>query len=419
MTIARVPDIGFARRLVLAACAAAAVGLSGAGPATAQGPALVVTDPVVQQEMAQTTPVLGRLVSRQISEIAARVAGPVDEVVVDVGSRVQTGDALVTLNTGRLGLALDLAAADVADHEASLSAARSEQNRAQQDLNRLANLRNSAAFNQASYDTQAMVAAAAEAAVRRAQALLDRANASLEQATLDFGDATITAPFPGVVAERFVAAGDYVSVGQSVLRLVNDRELELEADVPTERLTGLGLGTEVSFTLDDGTRHSAVVRAVVPEENPLTRTRRVRFAPTFGEVVKPLAANQSATVYVPQGPQEMVVTVAKDAVIAGPSGTIVYVVLDGTAQLRPVQLGSAIGDRFQVLAGLAVGDQAVVRGNERLQPGQPVMAAGGPPPGAMPEGGAPGGEGAPAGGDDAPPAEGGPPVEGEPPSDGA
>lgn len=354
---------------------------AGSLPAAAQQPALVVTDPVVEESMVQTVPVLGRLVSRQISQIAARVEGPIEEVLVDVGSRVETGDPLVILDTGRLGLAMDLASADVADHEASLSAAQSEQSRAQQDLNRLANLRSSAAFNQASYDSQSMIAAAASAATRRAQALLDRANASLEQAQVDFGDATITAPFPGVVAERLVAAGDYVGTGQGVIRLVNDRDLELEAEVPTERLLGIAPGIEVRFVLDDGTEHSAVVRAVVPEENPLTRTRRVRFVPTFGEVLKPLAANQSATVQVPVGEQQSVVTVAKDAVIATPQGTIVYVVAGGVAELRPVQLGDAIGDRYRIMFGLAVGDQAVVRGNERLMPGQPVMTGGdGPPP---------------------------------------
>ena len=353
-------------------------------PAAAQGPAFVVTDPVVQEDMAQTTPVLGRLVSRQISEIAARVAGPVEGVLVDVGSAVGTGDALVVLDTHRLGLALALASAEVAEREAALSATRSELTRAQQDLNRLANLRSSSAFNQANYDSQAMVAAAAEAAVRREEALLDRSNALLEQATVDFGDATITAPFPGVVAQRYVAAGAYVSAGQAVVRLVNDQDLELEADVPTERLLGLTTGVEIGFMLDDGTRHQATLRAIVPEENSLTRTRRVRFIPTFGEVLKPLAANQSVTVYVPLGARQSVVTVAKDAVIASPQGAIVYVAANGVAELRPVQLGDAVGDRYQILSGLAVGDQAVVRGNERLQPGQPVTTGGEAPPGDQP-----------------------------------
>lgn len=368
-----------------------------AAPAVAQGPALVVVDPVVEEEMAQTTPVLGRLVSRQISEIAARVAGPVEEVLVDVGSRVATGEAMLVLDDSRLATAMDLATAEVAEREAALSAARSELTRAQQDLNRLASLRNSSAFNQANYDSQSMVAAGAEAAVRREQALLDRATASLEQATVDFGDATVTAPFPGVVAQRYVAAGDYLTVGRAMIRLVNDQDLELEADVPTERLLGLAPGVEVGFVLDDGTRHQAEVRAIVPEENALTRTRRVRFIPTFGEVLKPLAANQSATVFVPVGAAVSVVTVAKDAVIAGPRGTIVYVVANGMAELRPITIGDAVGDRFQVLSGLAVGDLAVVRGNERLQPGQAVTTGGEMPAGdgATPaDGGAPEADGA-------------------------
>ena len=127
-----------------------------------------------------------------------------------------------------------------------------------------------------------------------------------------------------------------------------------------------------TFVLDDESRHRALVRASVPMENSLTRTRIVRLTPTFEDMESPLAGNQSAIVLIPVGEVREVVTVHKDAILSQPNGTVVYIVTDGQAMIRPVQLGESVGSRIEVLGGLAPGDLVVVRGNERLRPGQPV-----------------------------------------------
>ena len=71
----------------------------------------------------------------------------------------------------------------------------------------------------------------------------------------------------------------------------------------------------------------------------------------------------------PTGAPRSVVSVHKDAVIKRGDQSIVYVVANGSAQLRRVRLGEAVGSRLEVLDGLNDGDLVVVRGNERLQPG--------------------------------------------------
>jgi hypothetical protein len=129
-------------------------------------------------------------------------------------------------------------------------------------------------------------------------------------------------------------------------------------------------------TLDDGTRFKASVRAIIPNENPLTRTRTVRFVPDFSPQAAtsagPLANEQSATVQVPIGAPRQIVSVHKDAIIKRPGDIIVFVVVDGTVQSRPLVLGAAVGSRYEVLEGLSAGDLVVVRGNERLRSGAKV-----------------------------------------------
>ena len=83
------------------------------------------------------------------------------------------------------------------------------------------------------------------------------------------------------MTEKHIDIGTYLNVGARVASILNDTDLEVEAEVPSDRLSELSTGALVALTLDDGSRHRATVRAVVPTENVRTRTRPVRFTPNF------------------------------------------------------------------------------------------------------------------------------------------
>ena len=363
-------------------------GIAAVAPAAAQEPpAAVHVDAVIEEPLAQTTPVVGRLVTRQSGSVAAQVAGAVEDVYVDVGDRVTEGTLLAQIDTSRLLAELQLRQAQVEEGAAALEAARASEELANQDLARLQGLRASAAFSQARYDDAVQEVARVVGLRAEAEAALARYQSSATLASIDYDDATVRAPYTGVVTARRVSRGEYVTVGATMFSMINDTELEVEAAVPSNRVAGMMPGTEVFFRLDDGTEHQATVRAALPDEDSLTRTRTVRLTPTFGDMDKPLAENQSVVVFIPIGEARLVVTVHKDAVVAGPMGDSVFVVEDGIANPRPVVLGEAAGTRFAVLSGLAPGELVVVRGNERLRPGQPVSFGQpeGPPQAAPPQ----------------------------------
>lgn len=352
-----------------------------AWPTLAQDqPMPVVVDPVRTEPLSQTMPVLGRIVTRQQGPVAARVPGRVQEVEVEVGDRIAKGDPLVRLDNRTLTHERELAQAE---YEAVLAEERTAEEQLdllQGELDRIAQLKESAAFSRAQLVDKQNEIEVAESRIAAARARLGQYQAKLAIAAQDLEDSVVRAPFPGVVSMRHVSPGAYLGVGDPVVTLIDDSELEIEADVPSDRLSGLTPGTVVPVILDDRTRHEAVVRAVVPEENPLTRTRAVRFMPRFGETSKPLAVAQSVTVELPIGEPREVVTVNKDAVIQQSNGAVVYLVDEEKAEVRPVQLGEAVGGRFEVLGGLQPGDLVVVRGNERLRPGQAVTYSNGPGP---------------------------------------
>lgn len=340
----------------------------GGPPATPVGVA-----EVGERTSRQTVPVVGRLVARQSGLVAAKEAGAVEQFAVNVGDRVEAGAVLARLDTDSAELEVDLAQADVQQRAAALDEARSRLALAQQELQRLSSLRRSAAFSQARFDDKSEEVTGYSHSVSVAQAMLTSAEARLALAEVALRDATVRAPYPGVVTERHTEIGAYVARGAPVVSLLNDRDLEIEAEIPFDLVQGLDVGATIDAQIDSEVRVSAAVRAIVPSENTRTRTRPARFVlPQDSQETVPLAAGQSVTLFIPEGPETRVLAVPKDAVLNTPTGTTVFVVVDGVAQPRPVSLGRAVGDAFIVQDGLSDGETVVIRGNERLRPGQPV-----------------------------------------------
>jgi RND family efflux transporter MFP subunit len=343
-------------------------------PASAQTPqaSLVRVEDVQVETMNQTVPIVGRLVSLRMGDVAARIDGPVDSIMVEVGDRVKQGQVIAALDSETLQAELNLAKSELKEAEAELNTWRAEAEVANTELRRQEGLKQSVAFSQAKFEDAQKRAAVAAARIERARANVAIKRTSLERKQIDVEYSAVRAPYPGVVMRRYTEAGAFVNKGAPVVRLIGDRQLEVEAYVPNSRLGGLPVGRVVEFALDDGSKHKATVRSILPSENPQTRTRAVRLVPEFSQTTRPLADSQSVVVSVPVSTDRQVVTVHKDAILKRPNGDMVYVVKNNVAELRPVKLGEAVGSRFEVLAGLKKGDTVVTRGNERIQPGARV-----------------------------------------------
>lgn len=347
-----------------------------AGGAEAQRPSPVRVDKVVVEPLAETAPVFGRLVSRMRGSVAAQTVGAVTEMRVQVGDRVAKGDVLAVLDIEKLTSERDARAATADAVAARALAAGARLERVEQEIARYEKLRRSAAFSKARLQDKEQERAWLRSELDAARAQLVQARAGLALAEMDLARGTVRAPYDGVVTALHTEIGSYLKEGGAVVALVNDRKLEIEADVPAARIAALMPGAEVVVLLPDGTKHRARVRAVVPDENAMTRTRLVRFTPDFGRTAVPLAANAAATVVVPVGSAAPALTVHKDAIVRQGQQALVFVANNGKADRRRVRLGRASGTRFEVLDGLAEGDLAIVRGNERLRPGQPVLVPG-------------------------------------------
>ncbi len=358
---------------VKAILAGLVLALQSAAPAAAQGgPSGVATDWVEARAVSETVPVFAEIVATRESGVAVRVAGVVDEVMVRVGEVVEAGQALARLDTELLEIELNQSRAATAEAEAGVEVANATLILGERGFARVEGLRGTNAFSQGAFDDREGAVAQARGQLAQARARLASAEAAAAEAAYNLDRATIRAPFHGAILEVALDSGEYVQPGSLAATLVDIRDVEVEAAVPARYIAALSTGQQIDGQTEDGDALRLTVRALLPTESTATRTRPVRLTADLGQAATPVAIGQSVTVQIPVTEARDALLVPKDALIQGRGGWQAFVHEDGKAVPRDVAIGASFGPGFEVVSGLAAGDEVVVRGNERLRPGQEI-----------------------------------------------
>jgi RND family efflux transporter MFP subunit len=166
-------------------------------------------------------------------------------------------------------------------------------------------------------------------------------------------------------------------MGDPVARLADFDTIEITLDLPERYYPHIARGDAAPATLDalPDLRLDGKVFAVVPRAGSSARTYPVLVrAPNPGRRV---GAGMLARVTLQLSTSAATLQVPKDAVVRERSGDVVYRVDGDTAEVVPVRTGRSNGTRVEVTGDLRAGDVVVVRGNERLMPGQKLRFAGG------------------------------------------
>lgn len=355
-------------------CIVTALQLLLATAALAQGRAAAVGVQAVEtRTLSETVPVFAEIVTARDGAVASRIAGNVESIHVLAGTQVDQGELLVNLDTELLNIRLTQAQAQMAEATASLETARLRIDRTSIVFARFEALLGSAAFSQGRFDEAEADLLEARSQLTEATARQKSVEVQVAEAQYQLERSKIIAPFSGVVIEVRTIPGAYIQAGTPVVRLLDVDSFEVEASVPARFIASLSPGQQMQASLETGDVITLELRAILPIENTSTRTRSVRFAASgLGEIAN-TAVGQSVTVQIPIGAAREVLSVPKDALVQARGGWTVFVADEGKAQPRPVEIGVALGNQYEVLNGLAPGDQVVVRGNERLRPGQDIM----------------------------------------------
>lgn len=357
----------------------------------------VSTIAAVEQPIKRFIKVSGTLTAQEDAEVAAEVAGRVVATPVERGSAVATNAALIRIaaaegeaqaveaqaNAAQIEARLGVTAgepfavervAEVANARATLQLARSEFERARM-------LHEQQLLSQAEFDQKRAQTDSAErqydvarnGAAQQYQALL-AARARLTVAQKALADTTVRSPFDGVVGERFVSIGDYVTRGTKVASVMRVNPLRVELTVPEQYVSAVAIGRVVTFEVDayPGETFTGHVRYVSPSVAADTRALTL-------EAVVPNASNRLkpgffATAQIEQAATVPAVLVPATAVRTVSGTARVFVVNADRAEERIVTAGQVIGEQIEIASGLKSGERVVASGVERLVDGIRVVA---------------------------------------------
>ncbi|MFT5573554.1 MAG: RND family efflux transporter MFP subunit [Cryomorphaceae bacterium] len=200
-----------------------------------------------------------------------------------------------------------------------------------------------------------------------ARAEVAKAESELKAAENDLQRTSITAPFPGSVVSQSIQQGEYAQIGSAIVRLVDTANLEVSARVPASLVHPIKPGTMLEIS-GMGKTFLAPLRALVPVGDSVSRTMELRVELKDSG----LLVGTPVRVSLPSAQAKEVVAIPRDAVILRTDAQYVYVIEDGIASRRDVQLGYAQEDMIEVLGYVSPNAVVVIRGGERLRDGQSV-----------------------------------------------
>ncbi|MHB8178602.1 MAG: efflux RND transporter periplasmic adaptor subunit [Vulcanimicrobiaceae bacterium] len=369
---------------LIGGCAARSPGQS--PPASASDIVPVRVASVRLHAFGKTVDLSGSLTALHSVTVGAASPGRIVAVNVRVGERVAAGQVIAEVDAAQYSAQLSQAQAGVAAAndgtlaaQARLTAARSAYTLAHVTATRMAHLYAQGAISKQHFDEmQASLAAAqagvagAQAGVQAASSMSSEARAGVDVAAVPFRNATIVAPFSGVITNKFVQRGAVVGPGSPVARLEDPSRLELDVAVPDRDAAALTLGSRVAVRVDSAgsSLRYGRVRAVVPSGNPALRSAMVKISVSSSAGLLPGMFARVRLV----GAAHRLAAVPFSAIATRAGQTGVFVVSRSTARFIPVRTGALAAGLIAVGPSryLPVGARVAISGVARLTDGTSV-----------------------------------------------
>lgn len=281
----------------------------------------------------------------RVVTVAAEVPGRIERIGPREGSTIQAGELLIQLNT------------DLILPQVEMAQAQHERNRIQYE--RMKALVQTDATSRSDLDDATNSLAGSEARLKEVRANLERTR--------------IVAPISGVLNDLPVEEGEYVQPGTPVAEIVEIDVVKVVVEVPERDIPFFSVGRPAEALVTVRGREQSVTGAITfisEVADPQTRSTRMEI--TVDNRQGLLRSGQIVQARLTRRILKEVVLIPLLAVIPMENGRAVYVVENGQAQRRQVEIGVIKGDRVQITAGLTPGDQLIVAGHRFVAPGQTV-----------------------------------------------
>lgn len=369
----------------------------------------VTTASAIVRELPRFFEATGSLTGDEQTDVAPSVAGKVVAIGVDLGSYVRRGQMIVRLDDVDAKLRVQQAVAQVEQSKASLrqaeekigvrpgqsfdldkvpevANARLALELAEKNLRRAEKLLESGDVSKSLYDQQkaqrdqlkemyeAALSQARQnyAAVMTARANVANAESQLNLARRTLSYADVYSPIDGFVSERTADLGEYVSPTTKVATVVRINPLRVRIDIPEQAIPEVRVGQSVSVTTSawPDKNFSGRIARISPNVTPTSRTLTVEAEiENNSGALKP---GQFATVRILQARSEPALLVPARAVRTESGVSRVFVIKDGHARERVVQLGQADGDLVEIKGGVAADEPVATSNVELLSDGMAV-----------------------------------------------
>jgi len=275
--------------------------------------------------------------------------GRVDKIEVDKGSRVRAGQLLLSTDTETLRANLRIA-------EANLEYQKSE-------FGRNSKLHETGSVSDAVFD-------AAKLQLAQAQSAFEIAGKQLE-------DATLEAPFDGVITERLVEAGNILGPGAPAFRLIDISRVRVRAGIPEKFIGDFRAGANVTIMFDaiPGRDFKGRINYLAPEADTATRTFMAEIVvDNSGALIR---SGIMGNARIQRKILDNALIVPLDALIETQEGRKLFVAVQDTlASERAVTIGSSSGEMIMVTSGIEEGDKVITKGQHFLADGERVKITG-------------------------------------------
>lgn len=369
----------------------------------------VTTATAIVRQLPRFFEATGSLTGDEQTDVAPSIAGKVVAVGVELGSYVKRGQMIVRLDDVDLKLRVQQAQAQLDQAKAAMrqaeekvgirpgrsfdpnkvpevANARVALELAEKNLSRAEKLIESGDISRSFFDEQRAhrdqlkeqyesalsLARQNYAAVMTARANVATAETQLGLAQRNLSYALVFSPIDGFVAERTADLGEYVSPTAKVATIVRINPLRVRIDIPEQAIPEVNVGQSVSVTTSawPDRNFSGRIARISPNVSQTSRTLTVEAEiENSSGVLKP---GQFATVRILQSREQPAVLVPSRAVRTEAGVNRVFVIKDGHAHERLVQLGQTEGDLVEIKSGVAADETVATSNIDQLGDGMAV-----------------------------------------------
>ena len=294
------------------------------------------------------------------ADVAAKVDGRIERVLVQEGQAVAAGDDLVVLEQRDMSAAYLAAEGVYVDAQTNLE-------KTSLDLERYEKLLLDGAVSQESVDNLRFARANAEAKLDAAKGALDAAQSKL-------GGTTVSTPRAGIIQKRYYQEGYYAKVGTALFNIADISTLLAKIDVPEGYIASVAPGGTVDFMIpsmagDDKSARGTITR-VAPVADSASRTFEAEVS--IDNRDGRLKGGVYADAVITTKAKENMLTVPFSAIVMRDDQRTVYVVEDETAVRRVVTTGYIGDDLVEILGGVTENDLVIAGGQNKLREGSRV-----------------------------------------------